>query len=426
MKRPLPILAAGLFLACTALFLAAALSLMLSYDEILAQTRQQEVYTAQGLAGALLTDHPEMEAEIAAHLQPDSLARYQPKGAAVLSRYGFGNSPLAEDTGYLSLLQSWRGHLLLILAAGLLAVAALGFLLTFIQKKRQEKLLIVLEEYLCEDYRFAASQDLLYGKDFRGTGGRLSDLLKQLGNATRLKNQLLIDERQNTQALVTDISHQLKTPIASLQTCLTMTEEAETVEEREEFLTRSLQQAEKMQLMTKTLLSISRIETAKIELHPQATDLQEMLIRAAGSVYDKARQKDIALELLPSPPTTLNIDERWTAEALMNVLDNAVKYSPSGSRIVLAVEILLSFIRITVTDEGVGIAREEQARIFQRFYRGSDPLVATLEGSGVGLYLSRTILERQGGGISVKSTPGQGSTFTIYLPKPTPEAEANL
>ena len=156
-----------------------------------------------------------------------------------------------------------------------------------------------------------------------------------------------------------------------------------------------------MESLTGALMNLSRLEIAVIELHPAPTGLRDLLIRAVNAVYGKAREKDIAVELAPFEDMTLELDERWTAEALANVLDNAVKYSPAGTDILIEVERLVSFVRVTIADRGIGIEREEQVRVFQRFYRGSHPLVRASEGAGVGLYLTRMLLERQGGGISV-------------------------
>lgn len=103
-------------------------------------------------------------------------------------------------------------------------------------------------------------------------------------------------------------------------------------------------------------------------------------------------------------------------EAISNIIDNAVKYSPENSSIYINVEKLFSFVRIEIKDNGIGILRNEQNKIFKRFYRGNDPVVKNLDGTGVGLYLSRRILEEEGGTVSVKSNNSRGSIFIIQLP----------
>lgn len=100
----------------------------------------------------------------------------------------------------------------------------------------------------------------------------------------------------------------------------------------------------------------------------------------------------------------------------MNVLDNAIKYSPVKSAVSIQVTPMFSFVRIEIADQGIGIDKAEQNKIFQRFYRGANSFVKNCEGSGIGLFLTRRILEEQGGTVSVKSNPDDGSTFTIQLP----------
>ena len=108
-------------------------------------------------------------------------------------------------------------------------------------------------------------------------------------------------------------------------------------------------------------------------------------------------------------------DPRWTGEALCNVVDNAVKYTPAGGRVTISAQLLDSFCRVDVADTGPGIPEEEQGAVFDRFYRGAGTRAA--DGLGLGLYLAREILSRQGGYIKVASRPGVGCTFSLYLPR---------
>ena len=112
----------------------------------------------------------------------------------------------------------------------------------------------------------------------------------------------------------------------------------------------------------------------------------------------------------------LYLDLKWTVEAIANILDNAIKYSQCGSDIQIRVQKLYSFVRVEIEDKGIGIPKEEQNKIFTRFYRGNNDIVKNQEGSGIGLYLSRSILEEQGGTVSVRSCLGKGSIFVIQLP----------
>ena len=127
-----------------------------------------------------------------------------------------------------------------------------------------------------------------------------------------------------------------------------------------------------------------------------------------------AEKKKITLQSLPFVGDA-SFDPRWTSEALGNVVNNAVKYTPAGGRVTVSAQMLETFCRVDVTDTGPGIPEEEQGGIFNRFYRGA--LTHSAEGLGLGLYLAREILSLQGGYIKVSSKPGNGSTFSLYLPR---------
>lgn len=109
-------------------------------------------------------------------------------------------------------------------------------------------------------------------------------------------------------------------------------------------------------------------------------------------------------------------DHKWTVEALVNILDNALKYSPSGTVVNIYVSCLVNHVLIQVEDEGIGIPEGELHEIFKRFYRGSNTKSLVKEGAGVGLYLARTIIEQQGGSIAAKRKNGRGSIFQVMLP----------
>lgn len=230
-------------------------------------------------------------------------------------------------------------------------------------------------------------------------------------------------EREGVKTLVTDISHQLKTPVAALKSCFeVLTKEDLTSEERQEFESRLSVQLSGLEKLSGILVNISRMETGMIELSLCEGKIFDTILEAVNRIWEKADKKQIEIETDADPEIeSLKIphDRKWLGEALINVLDNAVKYSPKGSHIFLRAEKRLSFLRIEIQDEGIGIQREEYHKVFQRFYRGDRPEVKKEEGSGIGLYLTRKIIDGHNGIISVNTGKGaktQGSTFVIQLP----------
>lgn len=224
-------------------------------------------------------------------------------------------------------------------------------------------------------------------------------------------------QRESIQRLLSDISHQTKTPLANLRLYSSLLMEEELTPRQREQAQVILQQSEKLSFLIETLVKLSRLETDVLAVTPKSQPLSPLLERAASQAKAAAEQKGIALQLHLQQQAEMKAlyDLRWTAEALGNLLDNAVKYTPPGGCIQVSATQYELFCRIDVHDNGIGIAEEEQAQIFGRFYRGRQ--VREQEGLGIGLYLAREIAQKQGGYLKLSSRPGQGSTFSLYLPR---------
>lgn len=224
-------------------------------------------------------------------------------------------------------------------------------------------------------------------------------------------------QRESIQRLLSDISHQTKTPLANLRLYSSLLMEEELTPRQREQAQVIFQQSEKLSFLIETLVKLSQLETDVLAVTPKLQPLAPLLERAASQAKAAAEQKGIALQLHLQQQAEMKAlyDLRWTAEALGNLLDNAVKYTPPGGCIQVSATQYELFCRIDVRDNGIGIAEEEQAQIFGRFYRGRQ--VREQEGLGIGLYLAREIAQKQGGYLKLSSRPGQGSTFSLYLPR---------
>lgn len=242
-------------------------------------------------------------------------------------------------------------------------------------------------------------------------------LEKQTNKNLLVLRDRLKQEENATKALITDISHQLKTPLASLKLSFEMTQEdGISEEERKEFIEKEKEEIDKLEVLLSELVNLSRLESRMIQLHPERTELRDTISDAVNRVYVKARAKDIEMELEDEESISVLHDARWTAEALVNILDNAVKYSGEHTRILIRVSSQPNLVLIEVEDEGIGIANEELNRIFQRFYRGKEAKRMTPEGAGVGLYLTRWIIEEQGGTVTAKRKK-KGTIMRLTLPR---------
>lgn len=373
-----------------------------------------EVHTVQNLAGRIIPAFPETESDFMQAIQHPS-EEQQNIGTELLARYGY------EETDFLGKSPFYRhgihvclGIFTILFIFSLFSGYGFFYSAEKQQKTKEALLSSFLERCLSDDYSFLEHPEELAGLQ----QGSLSDTFLQLAQKLRLKTETLAEERDNTKTLVTDISHQLKTPLSALKTCFSIYTEADTPEEKEEFEERCKFQLDKLENLTASLINISRLENAMILLQPSPTSLTDILIEAVNAVYGKAAAKQITVNTEDFQEITLSLDKKWTAEALFNILDNAVKYSPAGTTILIRIQTLYSFVRVEIEDQGIGIPREEYNKIFKRFYRGQNAAVQKSEGSGVGLYLSRKILEDQGGTVSVKAARKQGSVFVVQLPLP--------
>ena len=245
----------------------------------------------------------------------------------------------------------------------------------------------------------------------------LEDKAVQLTQENSLLKSRIEREAAETKTLVTDISHQLKTPLASLKMCYEIADTSRfTKEEQHSFLMQGKNEVFKLENLTKSLIQLSRLETNMIRLEPVYESLKKTLQGAVSSVYMKAYRKNIAISVSEFEDENVLQDPRWTQEALVNILDNAVKYSAPNTAVEIRVEPMVSYYLIEIEDQGIGIPKEDRNQIFKRFYRGRSSAVQETDGSGVGLYLTRKILEEQGGSICVKSGR-KGCIFQITYPK---------
>lgn len=247
---------------------------------------------------------------------------------------------------------------------------------------------------------------------------RLSALESRLARyltASALSARKVQEQKDQISSLISDISHQTKTPVANLQLYAQLLAEQPLTPQEEECAGAILTQADKLQTLIEVLVKTSRLENGILAVHPEISELSYVVDRAVTQYVPKTAEKGIVLTAVPTEGKAV-FDPKWTEEALCNLLDNAVKYTPSGGAVTVTVKNYEMFSAICVTDTGPGIPEAEQARIFGRFYRSAGNYQE--QGVGIGLYLTRQIAEKQGGYVKVESIPGTGSTFSLFFPRP--------
>ncbi len=240
--------------------------------------------------------------------------------------------------------------------------------------------------------------------------GKLLQYYEKMKEEQRQSRQ----DKQAIQELVSDISHQVKTPTANIQMITGILNQHELPRDKQqEFLNLMAVQIGKLDFLMQSLIKMSRLETGIFVLHMEETRLSDTIAGAMSMILAEAEKKNIQLWADCDSQLTVKHDPKWTAEAIGNILDNAVKYTSEGGTISILVRPWQFYIRIDISDTGIGIEQENYNAIFQRFYRAEE--ATAKEGVGLGLYLARGIIVQQNGYITVNSKKGKGSTFSVFL-----------
>ena len=303
-----------------------------------------------------------------------------------------------------------------ILACGMLLMLC-AFAWMFLLSIAFGKRLSVFTRELCRamDQMISGSGEPVRAGDSETLFARISHRLTRLYGIMQENRRKVDAERQELQRLVSDVSHQVKTPVSNLKMVTdTLLSKSVTEEEQREFLQGIRNQTDKLEFLFQALVKTFRLETGAIRLEKKVAPLIDTLAIACSGIVYAAEKKNISVTVDCPEDLLLSHDSKWTAEAVFNLLDNAVKYTPAGGAVRVSVEQWEMYVKLNVSDTGKGIPESNQAAIFRRFYREEE--VHGEQGVGIGLYLTREIVTRQGGYVKVVSEPGRGSEFSIMLP----------
>ncbi|MDU1539126.1 MAG: HAMP domain-containing sensor histidine kinase [Paeniclostridium sordellii] len=362
------------------------------------------------IVGKLVNKYPQFESDIVKSIYSES-KEYENTGQSILEKYGY-------DESYNMIRNiNFQQHLKYFLVNNLIVFVVVMILIMLILSN--------LMKYVFTKLKIISKniEDIIHNKyiiedDFKEEGvlNIINSDLNKLSRSLNLKIKNINKEKESIKELVTDISHQLKTPLASLKLYNSLLlEEKLDEEDRIEFLTINKMSINKLHNLIDSLVNISRLEASMINIKKEDKSIKQTLTKAIDSVKAKARLKNIKINLIDFEDKTIPHDSKWTEESIFNILENGVKYTHDNGKIEVSLQETINFVRIDVKDNGIGIDKSEFNNIFKRFYRSEK--VEEMEGSGVGLYLSRKIIESQGGNIIVSSKIGQGSKFSLFLTK---------
>ena len=249
---------------------------------------------------------------------------------------------------------------------------------------------------------------------------RLESRWKEFLGSSVLSNQNLEAERHRLEQFISDISHQTKTPMTNIKMYTELLKEEASkgenasIEKIQSYALMIDKQTVRLEFLIDSLTKLSRLENGTLAVVQKEEQLDRLIAASVSAVKSKADQKDIKIVHRKDDTLTASFDLKWTNEALINVLDNAVKYSPEGGTIEVYAEQFEMYQAVHVVDNGPGISEEDMAKIFGRFYRGSE--VQQEEGVGIGLYLAREIISKEDGYIKVvPNSKREGGELIIYL-----------
>ncbi len=231
-----------------------------------------------------------------------------------------------------------------------------------------------------------------------------------MSGSTALKQ--INSEKDGIKTLIADISHQTKTPISNILLYSQILKEIPDLADNE-IVSQIEKQTEKLSFLISSLIKTSRLENGIINVNPKENSIKKLL--ECIDYESIAAAKGISCNIKIASEITAVFDFKWTLEAISNIVDNAIKYTPAGGTVTVSAKEYEMFACVNISDTGIGISEDETAKIFTRFYRSAE--VSDESGVGIGLYLAREILTKEGGYIKVSSEKGNGSVFSVFLPK---------
>lgn len=299
---------------------------------------------------------------------------------------------------------------LLFAGSGALGLSALLLTGAGIYLRRREMLYREAEKIIGEfaDGNFSRHLD----RDREGALCQMFGAAEQLSTALQAKQEAAVAAKEALKDTLSDISHQLKTPLAALTMYAEIIlEEPDNPQTVRKFAQKSQQSLRRMETLIQTLLKVMRLDAGSILFEKRACRVSELVKDAAGEFRARALQEQKKLLTEGDPDEILSCDPTWTAEAVSNLIKNALDHTQAGGSVRIGWERSPAMLRLWVADDGCGIDAKDMPHIFKRFYRSKNS--SDTQGAGLGLSLVKSIVEGQGGTVSVTSAAGEGTVFTL-------------
>lgn len=359
------------------------------------------------LMNGIMKNHPELEQEMIEILNKKNYD----SNLALLDRYGFTK---LSRLSYLSYVKSLEDYTLRIIFLSFLFCFFFFLILVFIFSVKKNKRIRDINDYL---FRVLQNDYKMNLKDYKedSISSLKNDILKVTNKLRNVSEKSYLDKK-NLERTLSDISHQLRTPLTSLHIINDVLSSGSVKKaEEKNFLIQQKEQLERMEWLIVTLLKMSQIDSGTIVFQAKEESILEIFNEALKPSLILLELKQIELNMEISSDLKCNMDFHWTVEAFVNLIKNAIEHTSSKGHLNIRASDNPMFVEIVIEDDGEGISKSDLPHIFERFYKCN----TKSESIGIGLNLSKTIIEKQHGVISVSSEEGKGTTFVIRFFKVT-------
>lgn len=360
------------------------------------------------LTGQILSKHPELEDEIVQFITQEADQAEIFKGKQILRKYGYQEDLLASAQPVLkNLAFSFPIKVAMVIFTFILPIALLVFF--NYQKMYQQINQVSLAAESVVDGDFT----IVFPHDREGEFGILIHNFNMMANRLKLSLEKLNEDKNFLQNMISDISHQLKTPLSSLITMneLLLADKVAPADQRD-FFEKCHSQLVRMEWLVTNMLKMAKLEAGNIVFKSQRLLLAEVIKRALIPLQVDVEQKQQQMQVFGKVDEVSFLgDKDWTAEALTNIIKNCLEHTREGGKIQIELSETPLFSRISISDNGEGIDSRDLPHIFKRFYKGSNSVKT--ESIGIGLALAKLIIESQNGDISVTSVKGKGTRFLV-------------
>ena len=399
---------------CVFIFLVIILGIQyLFINKYLVGMQRNNLRVYESVIGRLKNDYNLDDAKLRDAVLGDIEKENIETGQAILSKFGYKDTmDLGDNKLFFS--DSKNLYAIIISSTVLILILFASISIYYIKKVRYQ-----LDD-ISDDIGNLIYKKGYIKRDDSGFGAmaNLNSRINELEKIMKKRLQDVSEDRKKLKELINDLSHQIKTPIASLKLSNSFLQDEDlTEEESKEFIETSTEDIDRLEWLSEGLIQISRLETGIVNLNIKPHKLEDTLTDAINAVYSKAMDKGVKLEIENIDRVIIGHDYRWTKEAIINILDNAIKYTGNSGKVNISLEDDNALVKIIIKDTGMGIPHNEIYNVFKRFYRGNNIEIERQEGSGLGLYISRRIIEGQKGTISLESEEGKGSSFTLIFYK---------